>query len=211
MIFIDEWLEFMQSPGMKDSISDDSELLAMHSVAKALNPLDEAARRRVFVWTRDKFGFGPAGSAPVLIQKQQPDVAPPRGAETGQEAAVQTGGAMRRYGRFPAFADFYHALSPKTDSERALAAAAWMQDAISPTGFDGFSANKLLKQLGYKVSNITRSFDLLMEGHPSAIMQLRKAGTSQQARKSYKVTDAGFKRIQNLLVLEKPEVEDPAL
>ena len=180
---------------MKDSLSEDSELLAMQSLVKALQPLDEQARRRVFVWTRDKFGFGPGGSTPVLIQKKSTDTE----SSSVPEAGTSPAASARKYNRYPSFAEFYHALSPKTDGERALTAAAWMQDTSYPEGFDSFSVNKLLKNLGYGVGNITRSFDALMDGQPAAIMQLRKAGTSQQARKSYKVTDAGFKRIQNIL------------
>jgi hypothetical protein len=47
--------------------------------------------------------------------------------------------------------------------------------------------------------NITSALDDLIEVRPQLVIQLAKAGTSKQARKRYKVTVAGAKKVQELL------------
>ena len=46
--------------------------------------------------------------------------------------------------------------------------------------------------------NITSALDDLIEVRPQLVIQLAKAGTSKQARKRYKVTVAGAKKVQEL-------------
>jgi DNA-binding PadR family transcriptional regulator len=53
--------------------------------------------------------------------------------------------------------------------------------------------------MGYTVSNITRAFDSLMLQDPKYVIQVKKSGTSRQARKLYKLTHAGVKRVGEML------------
>ena len=53
----------------------------------------------------------------------------------------------------------------------------------------------LLKNLGHGVGNITRAFDTLRASKPALTVQTRKEGSSKQARKKFRVTTEGHRRI----------------
>ena len=85
--------------------------------------------------------------------------------------------------------------------DRALVVAYWfqeLQDEKQPN-VSGAQVNKELKHLGHGVRDITKVFSALIATSPQQVIQTRKSGTSRQARKSYKVTKAGIKRVQELL------------
>ena len=54
----------------------------------------------------------------------------------------------------------------------------------------------MLKNLGHGIPNVTKALDSLKGQSPALALQLKKAGTSQQARKTYKITVAGIKQIE---------------
>jgi hypothetical protein len=118
-------------------------------------------------------------------------------AETAGAAGAQA--ATPTPGTFDAFHDLYHAANPSTESEKALVAGYWVQACQQNDGFDSFTANSALKGMGYTVSNITRALDALMSQEPKYVMQIKKTGTSRQARKVYKLTTAGLKRVAEML------------
>jgi hypothetical protein len=49
------------------------------------------------------------------------------------------------------------------------------------------------------VSNITEALDTLKNQKPALVLQLKKSGTTVQARKTYKVTNEGARRIRQLM------------
>lgn len=53
------------------------------------------------------------------------------------------------------------------------------------------------------MGNITDSLDALKEEKPALILQLKKSGISKQARKTYKLTQEGAKRIRQLIDKEE--------
>jgi hypothetical protein len=59
--------------------------------------------------------------------------------------------------------------------------------------------NKELKNLGEGILNITSALDALKAQKPALALQLKKAGKSRQARKTYKVTVAGLKFVENMI------------
>lgn len=97
------------------------------------------------------------------------------------------------------FAEFYHLASPKIDKEKALVAAYWVQKTNGAQNFGSQQLNSELKQTGYGVSNITDALNQLMGEKPSCVIQLTKSGSSQQARKTYKITDAGLRRVREMI------------
>jgi hypothetical protein len=97
------------------------------------------------------------------------------------------------------FAELFDAADPKTDKDRALAAAYWAQICQSQTTFPAQTLNASLKDLGHGLSNITVALDGLKDEKPALILQLKKSGTSKQARKTYKLTVEGAKRVRQML------------
>jgi DNA-binding MarR family transcriptional regulator len=65
--------------------------------------------------------------------------------------------------------------------------------------FDSQSLNTQLKHLGYPSANITRDLGRLVDRSPKLIIQTRKEGTTQQARKRFRLTTEGIRTVQNML------------
>lgn len=100
---------------------------------------------------------------------------------------------------YSTFAELYAAANPTTNGDKALIAGYWLQVCQGSENFTAQSANKELTHLGHKVANITAALDTLKSTKPALILQLRKSGSSQQARKTYKVSAAGVKRVEEMI------------
>ncbi len=153
----------------------------MATLASALHPLPEEARARVLSWARSRYG-GTTGAAIPWA------------------ARVDEAGRHRlALDSFPALGELMGACSPDSDDRRALLAAAYISHRSEGGTFTGAQVNGALKHLGHRVDNITRALDALIAKRPAMVVQLRKSGTSRQARKLYKVTDAGLQEVQRLI------------
>jgi hypothetical protein len=101
---------------------------------------------------------------------------------------------------FSSVADAFSAAGPpESPSERALVVAAFLQSTGELEAFTGQWINTMLKDLGHGVSNITAVLESLIQRKPQWVIQLKKSGSSRQARKTYKVTAAGFQRVDELI------------
>lgn len=96
------------------------------------------------------------------------------------------------------FPDFYHSTNPQTDGEKALVSGYWIQKCNGAESFDSFSVNQQLKDMGYPIGNITRAFDWLMSQKPQLVHQVKKSGSTKQARKLFKVTQAGLTHVEKM-------------
>ncbi|GAA1661763.1 hypothetical protein [Microbacterium lacus] len=67
------------------------------------------------------------------------------------------------------------------------------------TAFGSLELNKMLKDLGHGVTDTAHVMGALISQKPSLILQLKKSGKSRQARKTYKVTAAGKKAVEQLI------------
>lgn len=153
------------------------ELDAMKKIAAALEPLDDAARARALQWALSRFQVA---NAPVGGAKQF----------SGQPVADAP---------YKSFAELFEASSPATEKDRALVAAYWLQVCENATNFAAQSLNDLLKNLGHGVGNITEALNQLKSDKPALVLQLKKSGTSKQARKTYKLTSEGAKRVSAMI------------
>jgi hypothetical protein len=95
--------------------------------------------------------------------------------------------------KYDSFAELFDAAQPSSKANMALVAGYWLQVCQGQGDFDGQSANTELKHLGQRIENITVAMNSLKGQKPSLVIQLRKSGKSQQARKIYKITPAGIK------------------
>ena len=163
------------------------EIEAMKSIAEALEKLDDEARSRVLGWAKSRF----SGGHPTGLEGTPTKVADPPSGATDSDS-------LKNYG---SLAELYHASDPKSEAEKGLVAGTWFQVVEGMDGLDSQTINSALKDLGYGVGNITRAFDVLISQRPALMIQLRKAGTTKQARKQFKVTDAGLKKVLQMLAL----------
>lgn len=168
----------------------DAEFAAMQVLYKALEPLDDDARKRVVSYIVARLEITTTGlqGTPTGSRANGEDV---------EEAALHEEEAMApKYG---SFAELFDAAQPKSNSEKALTAGYWLQICQGTDSFEGFSANKELKNLGQGLANITNAIDGLRNQKPALALQLKKSGRSQQARKTYKLTVAGIKAMEVMI------------
>ncbi len=181
-----------------------AELDAMKSVAQTLQSLDADATRRVLKWCLDRYQVtAPASAAP-------PRSGPPAQSSAQSHAAHHDGDsppAPREPQAFADFADLFDAANPDTAVEFALIAAYWFQAVQKHTELDSQQLNGALKNLGRPSSNITRDLDSLMTRTPRLVIQVRKDGTTKQARKRYKLTTEGVRAVERMLARGGKAVE----
>lgn len=171
------------------SADEDIEFKAIQAIYAALKPLDSDARARVINYAIGRLEIKGTTLAPV----QKAEVG-----SSGEEdhKSPEPSSTLPKYG---SFAELFDAAHPKTNAEKALVAGYWLQVCQGAESFDGQSANKELKNLGEGLVNITNAIDGLKEQKPALALQLKKSGTSQQARKTYKITVAGIKAVETMV------------
>lgn len=171
----------------------DLELTAMQSINSALASLDDAdAIRRVLEWAASRHGVS-LGDA--------------RGPTTRDAAASSADGSGTEM-QFHEIADLFDAASPSNEAEKALIVGYWFQVVQGRGDFDSLSVNSELKNLGHGVSNITKAFEYLIAKKPRLVIQTKKSGTSQQARKRYKLTIEGIRSANAMIAREAAEALD---
>ena len=157
------------------------ELQAMIDVEQSLQDLGPEVQGRIINWAAERFGVWMKGS---------------RKTPTGRSDDLAIDFDRSDY---ETVAEFHDAAGPSTDATRALVVGYWIQVAMGESTFKSASVNKELKDLGHAVGNITGAFDVLKDKTPALVVQVAKRGKTKQARKEYKVTDAGKKEVERML------------
>lgn len=155
------------------------ELKAMAEIASIFATLEEDEVQRVLRWANEKYRVRAAGSA------------------TATEAAVSTVVADKR--EFADLPTLFDAAKPTNGLERILVGAYFYQVVKGEADFDSQSLNTQLKHLGYPSANITRDMQSLVNRSPKLVIQTRKEGTTQQARKKFRLTTEGVRQVEALL------------
>jgi hypothetical protein len=161
-------------------MSAEGEIKAMGAVSAAIEGLESDGRARVLLWAISHYGIAVGGQK---ASKVLGDVG------SGEGNAEQGSGA------YETFADLFNAANPKTEKDKAMVAAYWVQICENAGSFQSQSLNDLLKDLGHGIGNITEALSQLKNDRPSLLLQLKKSGSSRQARKTYKLTQEGSKRV----------------
>lgn len=161
--------------------SASKEFDAIQTVYKALQPLDQDGRQRVINYI-------------VSLLRLDSIVSEP-----GENAATEEANPTTQGYRYESLAELYDAASPSTNAEKALVVGVWLQENLGNDSFSSQAINSELKHLGHGIANITNALDQLKDSKPALVHQLRKSGTSQQARKTYKVTLAGIRAVKDMI------------
>ncbi|PHS74778.1 MAG: hypothetical protein COB19_05750 [Porticoccus sp.] len=171
---------------MSDTPNPLAELESMKKVAEAMEGLESESIHRVLRWANDMYGVEPSA-------QHTKEVAP-----TAHPQVSATAASLDPL-EFEDFAEMYAATQPNSDSEKALVTSYWLQYKEGQANVDTQSVNTMLKHMGHGVGNITRAFDSLTKTKPQVVVQLRKSGSSKQARKTFKVTYEGKKAVEAML------------
>jgi hypothetical protein len=207
---------------------NDPEIIAMGQVYEVLKDLEGAQVKRILNWLSSRFGSegeqplpvasAAAASTPSLeVQPPIPVSAP--GAETEMVAepepvveeeipeetvkpasdnkTVSTKGlGMKRY---KSIENLFLAADTDKVSSRILLAAAFLQEKHGYNEMSSYDINSRLKKLGYGVSNITTAINGLLKKKPPLMNQVRKEGSSKQAKRKFVVTEKGLEVAKTLL------------
>jgi hypothetical protein len=85
---------------------------------------------------------------------------------------------------------------PATQSEWALLAAYHRAVNEGEENVSGQSINSMLKHHGVGIKNITRALGDLVNASPALMLQVKKAGTTKQARKTFRMTTLGRRFVE---------------
>ena len=178
------------SKSIKNTTEPIHELRVIENIYELLQPLSNEGRNRVVTYISNLFQS--ADKNRVFQNDLE---------ENDEEASVVKLQKYQPYGtsEYPTFAELYAAVQPKKKSESVLLSAYWVQAESDEKRFMSQAVNTQLKHLGIRISNITTVINRLKDCDPSWILQVNKTGKSKQARKNYMVTDAGIKRVREMI------------
>jgi hypothetical protein len=181
----------------------DPEIEAMSEVVAALDRLDhhDDARARVLRWAADRYNVSIAPTAPIA-----------QAAPVKASAGMPDGLAEDKPQRIPDvrdaaepvfehFVDLFDAIDPKSDVDKALTAAYWLQVVSKQPSWQSLRVNNLLKDMGHGVRNVTSALRSAQERKPALVRQVHKSGRSAQSWKTYKLTTSGMSYMRRKLGL----------
>lgn len=164
----------------------DPEIEAMSKIAEALDELDIQAKTRVLRWAVDKYEV-------TLTHKAR------KQGNQGYHDPDSTEDKEGDKKEHETFAEFFSDAGPTSNAEKVLVAGYWHQEVLGEKELASASLNKDLKDLGHGVTRMNDAFSSLMSYKPQLAIQLKKTGSSPQARKKYKITKAGIDRVKEML------------
>lgn len=167
----------------------DPEIAAMSTVFDALSELGDAQRKRVIEWVSGRYDI------PTKPAKQVKGAVEPEDEDDEADADAEDEGD-EGWGHF---AELFAAADPKTEAHKLLVSAYWTQVVQGQAPFGSFTLNKDLKDLGHGATHTSMSMDRLIKERPQLVLQIKKAGKTQQARKQYKLTEAGKKFVEQMI------------
>jgi hypothetical protein len=168
---------------------EDAELAAMKDIFERLSGLEADARTRVINYVLARLDIA-TNSASARRRSA---------ADEGEDEADELEQEQANAPQFSTFAELFDAARPETHAHMALVAGYWLQVCQGAESFEGFAANAELKHQGRRVDNITVAVNALKSQNPALVIQLRKAGKTRQARKTYKVTAAGIRAVEEMI------------
>ena len=168
-------------------MEEDKEVSAMAAVNAALTGLELDAAARVLRWAADRYKV----TLPVAAGRGSGGG---KGAGSSEEAEERGGNQEYEH-----FSDFYDAADPTTEADRVLVAGYWFQVLKGQGELESQALNKELKQTGHAVTHMPHALDDLMKAKPRLMIQLKKKGTTRQARRKFKLTTEGVKKVRGML------------
>lgn len=165
----------------------DPEIEAMSVVANALLSLDPGAQTRVLRWASDRYQISDAPPERGLLSDDGG-----AGAKPAETPVVLTP-------VFGHFAELFAQARPTSNDDKALVAAYWIQVIEGNDQWASAALNAELKNLGHAIANIASALTVAINKRPQRVIQLKKSGSSVQARKTYKVTHEGLVYVEAML------------
>lgn len=177
----------------------DQEIEIISQCHDLLSKTDDASKVRVLQWLSSKFRLG---QSTLTIFSDAPAVGVAVEVETAEETTEQPAASTGSNGAgglegFANFTDMFKYLKPKSDAEKALAAAVYLSSKKNVHEVSSAQVQKELKMIEERVSNITQAISALVK--KKYVQQLGKDGDSQQARKKYKIMPEAAKAVTEMM------------
>lgn len=166
-------------------VKDLTAMEALQKVYKILESLEEEVRERVFTSAAVMLGISASGArfTSSKIEEMSEDI------DENNENPSE----------YDSLAELYAAADPTSNADKALVAGYWLQVCQGVENFSGFSVNNELTNLGHRLANVTDAFSSLIKTKPALTLQIRKTGRSRQARKTYKLSEAGINKVKEMI------------
>jgi hypothetical protein len=175
----------------------DPEIEAMSAVATALADLEEDPRHRVLRWAAERYGVTLSAANGRRPSKGLTGVLGDGDGVSSDDVTEDEIAAEAPV--FEHFAELFATAQPKSNEDKALVAAYWLQAVQGQDKWQAQALSQELKNLGHAIANITDALTSNMRKKPQRVIQLQKTGNSRQARKVYKVTHEGLVYVQGML------------
>jgi hypothetical protein len=171
------------------SMDTELELDAISESLKLLKKLSPEGQERAYSYIGNVLGISRMLPVPAVGDEDRRGLSDPNQPKTAKNANI----------RFSSLAELYSAARPETGWEKVLVGGYWFQAFEGLEEFAALVVNDALKEIGAKVANVTVAFDRLKAANPSLVLQVRKSGKAQQARKQYKLTVAGMRVVEEMI------------
>lgn len=182
------------------AISDDTQrfdmALEMDAISKSLKlfeKLSPEARERAYLYLGSVLGIAKSNSQAAQSGSR---------GSAGRHSVPAPAGSPSNI-RYDSLAELYHAARPETGALKVLVGGYWLQVCNQQEDFSAQAVNDGLKETGARVANVTVAFNTLKAANPSLVLQVRKSGKSQQARKQYRLTVAGIRAVDDMIKREE--------
>ncbi|MCS6832674.1 MAG: hypothetical protein NZ521_03790 [Flammeovirgaceae bacterium] len=166
----------------------DPELKALEESYYMLSALSPEARKRILIWLANKFNISLTELTTEPLEKQPEN---------------KTTSPLIDFSQYREFHSVFSIANPRTEAEKVLLAAAYLQEKNKTEELTGRSINNVLKRLGHGVKNITATINLLIDRKPRLMMLTKKEGSQPQSQKRYKVTIEGLIFVAELFATNK--------
>ena len=175
-----------------------NELNVMSEVAEILRGLSKGEQRRILEWLSDYFDvYDDYCDDIVEVLTELDDVA---SADEVTFVVEDNGdGEVMAEPAPNTFASLYEEVAPKTAIQKIVTAAYWIETQENKESWKSFEVNKLLKSLGVKVSSVSGTLAIEGKKDTPLVSVLDKSGDSMQARKTFRLSDAGFDYVEGRL------------
>ncbi|MBZ0148799.1 MAG: hypothetical protein K8F62_14845 [Pseudorhodoplanes sp.] len=181
-----------KEPSKQEQLDAKKELQVMGEALKLLEKLAPESRRRVFSYLMSALGV--VGAATTM--------AGPRGGGVGAPDRDRQLGNVTSNEKYSTFAELYDAARPSTGAQKALVGGYWFQICQGAADFVAADVNNELRNAVGPLSNVTVALGTLKAAKPSLVIQTAKSGKAQQARKTYKLTIAGIRAVEEMIARE---------
>lgn len=189
----------------------DQELTTLMKCVELIGDLNPEAQARVTHYLVSKFDADFAGSQSRSADASATakESAPAQVASVGGAAskAIVDKPILRKLGDnehlriedFSTAAELFKVAKPKRAHEKALVVAAFLTVKGGIKELKSADIQKGLRQVDKGLQNITNVITRLQTNKPKLMVQTRKAGDTQQARKRFKVTQEGLDMVEAML------------